>query len=88
MGTTTDNTEWKRMSKENFKTDSRVEFHSTASELDGKTGTILGISSSHAECNFWIVGLDEPLPERRAFGVSASERRAVVIIDSCLKLAN
>jgi hypothetical protein len=66
------------MSKENFKTDSRVEFHSTASELDGKTGTILGISSSHAECNFWIVGLDEPLPDRRA----------VVIIDSCLKLSD
>jgi hypothetical protein len=66
------------MNKEILNTDSRVEFHSTNSALDGKTGSILGIASSHAECNFWIVGLDEPIPEHRA----------VVIIDSCLKLAN
>lgn len=66
------------MIKEILNTDSRVEFHSTDSVLDGKTGNILGIASSHAECNFWIVGIDEPIPEHRA----------VVIIDSCLKLAN
>jgi hypothetical protein len=66
------------MIKEILNTDSRVEIHSTYSGLDGKTGNILGIASTHAECNFWIVGLDEPMPDRRA----------VVLIDSCLKLAN
>jgi hypothetical protein len=60
-----------------MKTYDRVEFHSTGStDLDGKTGRILGIASEHATNNFWIVLLDVPLPEREA----------VVIIDACIKL--
>jgi hypothetical protein len=64
--------------KAEFKCNSRVEFHSTASsDLDGRFGTILGISSAHANNNFWIVLLDTPLPDRLA----------VVITDACIKLA-
>jgi len=59
----------------NFKTGDKVEFHSTAStELDGKAGELLGIASAYPENNYWIVLLDEPLPERKA----------VVITDSCI----
>jgi len=62
--------------KNNLKLHSRVIFHSTASvELDNKTGTILGIASSHPSNNYWIVSLDEPLPDRLA----------VVITDACIK---
>lgn len=59
-----------------MKCNSRVEFHSTSSsDLDGKRGTILGISAAYPNNNFWIVKLDTPLPDRLA----------VVITDSCLK---
>lgn len=62
--------------KSQLKCNDKVEFHSTSSaDLDGKSGTILGIASEHPENNFWIVKLDNPLPERIA----------VVITDSCIK---
>jgi hypothetical protein len=58
-----------------MKTYDRVQFHSTASsDLDGKQGVILGIASEHPNNNFWIVQLDQALPERDA----------VVITDACL----
>ena len=60
-----------------IKTNSRVKFHSTtSSDLDGNKGTILGIATQHPENNFWIVLLDNPLPERLA----------IVMTDSCLTL--
>jgi hypothetical protein len=60
-----------------IKTNSRVEFHTTMSvELDGKQGIVLGKSFDFPGNNFWIVLLDEPLPDRLA----------VVMTDSCLKL--
>ena len=58
-----------------MKTYDRVQFHSTgSSDLDGKQGVILGIASEHPNNNFWIVQLDQALPERAA----------VVITDACL----
>ena len=61
-----------------IKTNSRVEFHSTTSaDLDGKRGLVLGIATALPENNYWIVLLDEPLPDRLA----------IVITDSCVKLA-
>ena len=58
-----------------MKTYDRVQFHSTgSSDLDGKQGVILGIASAHPKNNFWIVKLDQALPERAA----------VVITDACL----
>ena len=60
-----------------IQTNFRVEFHSTTSvELDGKQGNVLGIAMNLPENNYWIVMLDNPLPDRLA----------VVITDSCLKL--
>jgi len=60
----------------NFKLDDRVEFHSTTSiDLDGKQGTILGFYADHTTNKFWIVLLDNPLPDWRA----------IVMTDSCLK---
>ena len=60
-----------------IQTNSRVEFHSTTSvDLDGKQGTVLGIAMELPENNYWIVLLDEPLPNRLA----------VIITDSCIKL--
>lgn len=61
-----------------IKTNSRVEFHSTTSaDLDSKQGVVLGIAVALPENNYWIVLLDEPLPDRLA----------IVITDSCVKLA-
>jgi len=57
---------------------SRVEIHSTASGLDGETGTIVGVSSSHATVDFLIVLLDCP----------KEDYSSVVLISSCLKLTN
>lgn len=42
--------------------------------LEGMQGRILGIATEAAECDFYIVMLAEPLPNRAA----------VVIIESCL----
>jgi len=66
------------MNEVKLKTDSRVEFHSTGSVLDGMTGSVVGISSEFATGNVWIVGLDKPLPDRKA----------VVMTDACLKSLN
>jgi len=60
-----------------FNIDDRVEFMSTgSSELEGKTGTVLGPYAHYAESGFFIVLLDEPLPDRKA----------VVITEYCLSL--
>lgn len=42
--------------------------------LEGMQGRILGVASETAECDFYIVMLAKPLPNRAA----------VVIIESCL----
>jgi len=60
----------------NFKTGNKVILHSTgSSKLDDKSGELIGIASALPENNYWIVLLDEPLPERKA----------IVITDSCIK---
>jgi hypothetical protein len=62
--------------KNTLKYNDRVVMHSTTSiDLDGKTGTLIGIAVALASNNFWIVELDEPHPDRRA----------IVLIDSCIK---
>lgn len=69
--------EWRRgMDNKVLKYNDRVEIHSTSSlDLDGKSGTLMGISSDLPQNKFWIVELDEPL----------KDRRAIVLTDSCLK---
>ena len=50
--------------------------HSTSStDLDGKTGTLLGIAVKYPDNNFWIIELDNPLPDSRA----------IVLTDACIK---
>lgn len=55
----------------------RVKINSTTdNQIDGATGTILGVSSDHGVVKFLIVGLDVPL----------ATCSAIVLIDSCLEL--
>lgn len=62
--------------KNTLKFNDRVVMHSTSSvDLDGKTGTLLGIAVEYPNNNFWIIELDEPLPDRRA----------IVLTDACIK---
>lgn len=64
--------------KETFAYKDKVEFHSTVSYLDGKKGTLMGTAAEFPGNNFWIVKLDEPM----------SDRSALVITDSCIKLVH
>jgi len=67
------------MSKSEIKFGAFVTIHSTtSSDMDGETGTILGIASEHPNNNFWIVELSKPL----------LNRKAIVLTDACLKLVN
>lgn len=56
-----------------FQVDDRVQIVECA-ELTGRTGTILG-KAIDGPVPFWIVLLDEPLPENKA----------LMVIDSCLR---
>ncbi len=62
------------MIKQNFEVNTVVELHSCM-ELSGMAGVVLGKASEHAECDFYIVMLDKPLPDRSA----------VVMIESCIR---
>lgn len=62
--------------KNTLKYNDRVVMHSTTStDLDGKTGTLIGIYANFPNNTHWIVELDEPL----------IDRRAIVLTDSCIK---
>lgn len=63
------------MAKKNFKFESGVMICGTASDLDGRTGTIIGKCSEHATVDFYIVLLVKPLKDGT---------RGVMMIESCL----
>ena len=60
-----------------FSNGDRAEIHSTSvSELNGITGTILGVTAFHAEMAFYIVKLDKRYPK--------SEWDAIALTEHCL----
>lgn len=62
--------------KKNFAVDDMVVMRGFGGDalLEGATGTILGKSFEHAETDFYIVLLDEPLPKAKA----------ICMIESCI----
>jgi hypothetical protein len=64
------------INKANFLIDDKVKIHSTISELDGITGSIIGFASKHPEMDFYIVLLDCALPY--------SDVKALVMTEHCL----
>lgn len=65
--------------KKQFSVDDKVVLRNLGSnELEGATGYILGKTMGFAEVDFYLVMLDEPLPDAKA----------VVMIESCIYLQN
>ncbi len=63
--------------KQNFQVDQRVTINRTTDpELDGHRGTILGMASTYAEVDFYIVLLDTPHTK--------TGYKAIQMIESCL----
>ena len=63
--------------KQSLKYNDRIKMHSTTSpQLDGKTGTLIGIYAEFPTNDCWIVELDEP----------QVDRRAIVLTDACIQL--
>jgi hypothetical protein len=67
--------------KQNFAPNTRIIIRRTTDpNLDGQYGTIIGISASTYQCDFYIVGLDTP---------TVDGWTAIQLIESCIdKLSN
>jgi hypothetical protein len=66
--------------KQNLSVDDRVVLGRLGGDqLEGAYGTILGKSFVHAECDFYIVLLDDPTR-------TSSGAKAVCIIESCIAI--